>query len=102
MKLKVLSAVIALTAASPAFACTLAWDYPVDAIIPDGFNFYQGGVYIGTAGPEDRSIDCVAVGVTRGGGPVTISAFLGEDEIEQSARATFSGPFNGALWFQLP
>ncbi len=101
MRLKILTVVLAL-AAPAAGACTLTWDYPTDPIIPDGFHFYQGGVRIGTAGPGDRSIDCVVAGVLRGAGPVTATAFLGDQESDHSAPATFSGAFGGALRFTRP
>jgi len=80
-----------MLASSVALACELQWDYEdsEQAEWIEGFRFYQVGVETGTAAPELRSVDCATVGLVPGPGPVTATAYRGQDESAHSGLAIF-------------
>lgn len=78
----------ALAVPHTGIACDLLWDYDDSSWI-GGFRFYQDGIQVGTAGPLARTISCEEAGLTPGPGPITATAFRGDDESPQSDPAVF-------------
>ena len=68
--------------------CLLEWDYP-DTPWIEGFRFYQGGTVVGGAVATVRSATCDEAGLVPGPGAITMTAYRGTDESEQSAPAIF-------------
>ena len=71
-----------------ALACELQWEYG-DSDWLEGFRVYQDGEQVGTAAPADRAGDCAVLGLVPGPGPITMTAYRGEDSSPQSQPADF-------------
>lgn len=86
-----LSILLLALSTSAGAACHLTWDYDAEAAAwLDGYRVYQSGAPTGgIATRELRALTCADAEVDPLGGPITMTAFRGDDESAQSDPASF-------------
>lgn len=94
MKIAILAGVLGVSAAmvSPSgLTCVAHWDYnPTSSAWIDGFRFYQDGTMLSeVTDSAARSAPCNELVLNPRGGPITMTAFRGDDESPQSDPASY-------------
>lgn len=79
---------LVIFAAAPGWSCELQWTHP-DTGWLDGFAVFQDGEQVGAAAGDARSGTCGELGLVPGPGPVTMTAFRGDESSARSDPAVF-------------